>query len=232
MVGPGAHNAFLALLGIIYTFARKRQKTDMEPTKDFDKLPTGEHAAWPEHVLEAGLESPHERTRLAVHLLYFTGQRIGDVMAMRWSDVKDGLVYVVQQKTGKKLKISIHRELKACLDRTPKRGVTIITAETGKPMTPQVVRRELKALGASFGLELVPHGLRKNAVNSLLEAGCTVAEVSAITGQSYRIVEQYAAAVNQEHLGSAAILKFENKRGPRKPSGKPLVKPAQKRSVE
>lgn len=232
MAGPGAHNAFLALLGIIYTFARKRQKTELEPVKDFDKLPTGEHAAWPEHVLEAGLESPHDRTRLAVHLLYFTGQRIGDVMAMRWSDVKDGKVNVVQQKTGKKLRIPIHRELQAELDRTPKRGVTIITAQDGKAMTPQVVRRELKALCASFGMDLVPHGLRKNAVNSLLEAGCTVAEVASITGQSYRIVEQYAAAVDQERLGSAAILKFENKRGPRKPNGKPLAKPAEKRSVE
>lgn len=232
MTGPGAHNAFLALLGIIYTFARKRQKTELEPVKDFDKLPTGEHEAWPEHVLEAGLTAKHNRTRLAVHLLYFTGQRIGDVMAMRWSDVKDGKVYVVQQKTGKKLRIPIHRELHAELARTAKNGVTIITAETGKPMTPQVVRRELKALCAGFGLELVPHGLRKNAVNSLLEAGCTVAEVSAITGQTYRIVEQYAAQVDQERLGSAAILKFENKRGIGKRSGKPLANPSQKRTVE
>lgn len=232
MAGPGAHNAFLALLGIIYTFARKRQKTELEPVKDFDKLPTGEHEAWPEHILEAGLNAAHDRTRLAVHLLYFTGQRIGDVMAMRWSDVKNGRVYVVQQKTGKKLRIPIHRELQAELDRTPKRGVTIITAQDGRAMTPQVVRRELKSLCASFGLELVPHGLRKNAVNSLLEAGCTVAEVAAITGQTYRIVEQYAAQVDQERLGSAAIIKFENKRGIGKRSGKPLANPAEKRSVE
>lgn len=232
MAGPGAHNAFLALLGIIYTFARKRQKTDLEPTKDFDKLPTGEHAAWPEHVLEAGLEAEHDRTRLAVHLLYFTGQRIGDVMAMRWSDVKDGKVNVVQQKTGKKLRIPIHRELFGELERTPKAGITIITAQDGKAMTAQIVRKELKAFCAGMGFDLVPHGLRKNAVNSLLEAGCTVAEVASITGQSYRIVEQYAAAVDQERLGSAAILKFENKRGPRKPIGKPLVKAAEKRSVE
>jgi integrase len=232
MVGPGAHNAFLALLGIIYTFARKRQKTDLEPVKDFDKLETGEHAAWPENVLEAGLQAPHDRTRLAIHLLYFTGQRIGDVMAMRWSDVKDGKVYVIQQKTGKKLQIPLAEELQAELDRTPKRGVTIITQQDGRPMTPQVVRRELKEFCDTMGHKLVPHGLRKNAVNSLLESGCTVAEASAITGQTYNIVEQYARQVDQGRLGSAAILKFENKRRTGKRSGKPLANPAEKRSVE
>jgi len=58
----------------------------------------------------------------------------------------------------------------------------------------------------------VPHGLRKNAVNALLEAGCTVAEVAAITGQTYGVVEHYAARVNRRHLGKAAIVKLETRR--------------------
>lgn len=61
-------------------------------------------------------------------------------------------------------------------------------------------------------VKAVPHGLRKNAVIALLEAGCTVAEVAAITGQSYAVVEHYAARVNTERLGSAAILKLDARR--------------------
>ena len=94
-------------------------------------------------------------------------------------------------------------------------------------MTTQVVRRELKALGESLGLALVPHGLRKNAVIALLEAGCTVAETAAITGQTFNMVEQYARQVDQRRLGDAAILKFENKGGTRKRIGKPLAKAAE-----
>lgn len=56
---------------------------------------------------------------------------------------------------------------------------------------------------------LVFHGLRKSAVVMLLEAGCTDAEVSAITGQSRDMVEHYARAVNQRKLAAAAILKWE-----------------------
>lgn len=232
MVGPGAYNAFTAVLGVIYTYARRRGKTELEPVKDIPKMETGEHEAWPEHVLEAGLKAEHDRTRLAVHLLYFTGQRIGDVMAMRWSDVKDGTVYVVQQKTGKKLRIPIHSELLAELERTPKRGVTLITNQDGQPMTPQVVRRELKALCDGMGFKLVPHGLRKNAVISLLEAQCTIAEVASITGQTFKVVEQYARQVDQGRLSTVAILKFENKRGSSKQAGKPLANTAENGRVQ
>jgi len=56
---------------------------------------------------------------------------------------------------------------------------------------------------------LVFHGLRKSAVVFLLEAGCTDAEVSAITGQSRQMVEHYAREVNQNKLAAAAVLKWE-----------------------
>ncbi len=54
------------------------------------------------------------------------------------------------------------------------------------------------------------HGLRKSSVVFLLEAGCTDAEVAAITGQSRKMVEHYAKAVNQRRLAAAAILKWES----------------------
>ncbi len=43
----------------------------------------------------------------------------------------------------------------------------------------------------------------------LLEAGCTDAEVSAITGQSRQMVEHYARQVNQKKLAAAAVLKWQ-----------------------
>jgi len=210
--GAGSHNIFLAVLGLVYRHARRADKTKLEPTRDFDKADVGFHAAWPESVLEAALTSEHDRTRLAVHLLYFTGQRIGDVVKMRWSDVRGDEIHVIQQKTKKRLWIPMLAELRAELASIPKRGLTIITNYEGHPMTQQVIRRELKAHGNAHGVEVVPHGLRKNAVISLLEAGCSVAETAAITGQSYRIVERYAAEIDQRRMGKAAILKLETKR--------------------
>ena len=56
---------------------------------------------------------------------------------------------------------------------------------------------------------LVFHGLRKFAVNALLEAGCTDAEVAAITGQSREMIEHYSRQVNQRKLAQTAMSKWE-----------------------
>lgn len=62
---------------------------------------------------------------------------------------------------------------------------------------------------------LVFHGLRKSAVVMLLlEAGCTDAEVAAITGQSRQMVEHYSIMVNQRKLARAAILKWQDANRP------------------
>jgi len=63
--------------------------------------------------------------------------------------------------------------------------------------------------------KVVPHGLRKNAVISLLEAGCTAAEVSGITDQSLQMVEHYARGRNSLTLGRAAIIKLDAHRSKR-----------------
>lgn len=213
MSGAGSHNMFLAVLGVLYTWARKRGKTTLEPTKEIDKMKSVPHHPWPEHVLEAALKAEHDRTRLAVHLLYYTGQRIGDVVAMRWSDITNGWLYITQQKRGYAVRMPLHSELVAELERTPKRGLTILVNHAGNPISDDIIRKELKRFTLAMGHDTVPHGLRKNAVNALLEAGCTVPETAAITGQTYRVVEHYAARVNTQKLSKAAILKFENKSG-------------------
>ncbi|RDD63614.1 hypothetical protein [Ferruginivarius sediminum] len=59
------------------------------------------------------------------------------------------------------------------------------------------------------------HGLRKNAVNRLLEAGCATAQVAAVTGQTLQMVEHYAAQVNQARLADEAIRKLIENEGSR-----------------
>lgn len=213
----GSRNIFLAVLSVIYKYARERDMTEANPTEAIKKFAIGTHEPWPVELLEAALESDNARVRLAMHLLYYTGQRIGDVVKMRWSDIRDGALVITPQKTRQHksaipLRIPLHSALEAELARTPKVGITIITGRLGKPVTQRPIRDELQAFAAELGFEIVPHGLRKNAVNSLLEAGCTPHEVAAITGQSFQMIEHYARRVSQHRLGEAAILKLEGGR--------------------
>ena len=137
---------------------------------------------------------------------------------MKRSDIRQGLIAVEQGKTGKKLWIPMHAELKRILSDIPAEGEFVLTSARGEEWTSdgfktawqrQMADERLKPLrkeGCVF------HGLRKSAVVMLLEAGCTDAEVSAITGQSREMVVHYAQAVNQRKLAASAILKWESVR--------------------
>jgi integrase len=227
LTGNGARNIFLSVLGLLYTFARRRELTTAEPTKDVQAFRMGQHEPWPETLLQAGLSADHDRTRLAIALLYHTGQRIGDVVKFRWSDVRDGWLYFTQEKTRKPMSVPLHSSLKDELARTRKIGITILGNELGQPVSTETIRAELKAFGEANGEQIVPHGLRKNAVNALLEAGCSVAEVAAITGQTFQTVEHYARRVNQKSLGEAAIIKME-----RNTNVQPALQTPQKRDAK
>lgn len=208
--GPATRNMVLAVVGVFYKWGRQNEKTATDPTSDIERYQTGEHDPWPEDVLEAALQADDDTVRLAVHLLYFTGQRIGDVCAMRWGDIREGRITVKPAKTirfRKTLDFPLAAELKAELDRTPRKDLVILAG-----ITPATLRYKLQAFTRSLGVETVPHGLRKNAVNALLEAGCMVAEVQAITGQTMEVVEHYAAQVNRRKLGGAAVLKWDQAR--------------------
>jgi integrase len=148
---------------------------------------------------------------------------------MCWSDIEGRLISVVQSKTGKRLWIPIHRELKQVLTAIEARekersdnvvplqrlSGPILTNSRGRAWTrdgfkaswqEELNRTEMAVLRQR---RLVFHGLRKSAVVFLLEAGCSDAETAAITGQSRDMVEHYAKQVNQKRLAAAAILKWE-----------------------
>jgi integrase len=208
--GGGKRNLFVAVIGAAYKWGRGRDKAHIWPTREIAQADTGEHMKWPDDVLEAALVAKSDRVRLGVALLFYTGQRIGDVCAMRWANMKNGAIKVVQQKTGKALTIRLHARLRAELERHGKRGLTLLTNAHGGPLTTDNLREDLKTFCAAQGHpDLRPHGLRKNSVIALLTAGCSVAETAAITGQTYKLVEYYARQIDQERMGDAAILKLE-----------------------
>src|SRR5262249_26037818 len=148
----------------------------------------------------------------AAALALYSGQRQGDVLAMKWSDVREGLLSVVQEKTDCHIVVPVHRDLAPILADIPKRSVFVLTSSNGTPWTKDGFKTSWGRMATKLKLPpgLVFHGLRKSAVVMLLEAGCTDAEVSAITGQSRQMVEHYAQQVNRKKLAASAILKWEN----------------------
>lgn len=204
---PAASNAMRRAVSALYQWARGNTEITADPCRDIEEHEGGSHDKWPDELLAEALASDDPRIKLAVSLLYYTAQRIGDVCNMSWGDIQDGYVHVIQEKTKKELHIRLHRDLATLLDsvRPTFAGKAKILGGRDR----HTVRGWLKAWVRERGQDVVPHGLRKNAVIALLEAGCTVAEAASISGQSFGQVEHYARQRDQKRLGSGAVLKWE-----------------------
>lgn len=206
---PGAANVVLKSSRACYAWARKRGHIiTNNPFQDVTPFDVGEHQPWPDDMLDKALKADDALVRLATHLLYYTAQRIGDVCRLTWRDMVDGELVLTQEKTGTTLRIPIHEALASELARHPKSLGCILDNGRERSRIDRV-RKALQTFCIQNGHRIVPHGLRKNAVNALLEAGCSAAETAAISGQSLQMVEHYAKRRSQSRLGKAAILKWQ-----------------------
>ena len=212
---PATANNLLRAMSSMLAWSVPRGWRSDNPCREVKQLAGGDgYDPWPWEVIEDSRIALRGDLWWAVALALYTGQRLSDVLAMRWDAISGGLLAVKQGKTGKRLAIPLHKDLRAVLDTIPKRAVTILTSAEGTPWTPDGFQTSWRKHRPAVVVEkgLVFHGLRKSAVVTLLEAGCTDAEVSAITGQSRAMVEHYARMVNQEKLARSAILRWENQR--------------------
>ncbi len=213
---PGEANNIVRSLSSLMSWSIPRGWRTYNPCTKIRMLRIGEgYAPWAWEDIETFRTHARADLWCAAALALYSGQRQADVLGMLWSDVQDGLLSVTQSKTGKKLWIPMHNNLRALLAEMPRASVHVLTNTRGVPWTTdgfktswgdELKRDVFKELSEK---QLVFHGLRKSAVVFLLEAGCTDAEVSAITGQSRGMVAHYARQVNQKKLAAAAVLKWQ-----------------------
>ena len=155
------------------------------------------------------------RERLAFALLLYTGQRVGDIVKMRRSDITDGLIRVVQQKTGAELSIPMHHALKSAIKATPTKGIALIGDANGRPIKRATLTLIMRKAVDSAGLppRCLPHGLRKAMMRRLAEHGSSAKEIGAISGhRSLKEIERYTAAADQIKLSKSAMARLGNKK--------------------
>lgn len=228
---PAAANYLVRVLSAAISWGIPRGYRTDNPCEHVRKLKIGEGwAPWPWEMIELIENHGPPWMWQAAAIALYTGQRQADVLAMSRAKIKNGVIQVKQEKTGRELVIPAHQKLLEVLETIPKDSVQILTNTRGTPWTqdgfraswngelepPQQKRGELPRPHPLWPIKragLVFHGLRKSAVVTLLEAGCTDAEVAAITGQSRQMIEHYSRMVNQRKLAAAAILKWENANG-------------------
>lgn len=164
---------------------------------------------WPANVRDEFEVIATPRARLVYELCVSTGQRIGDVVKMRWDHFKDGAYDFTQGKTDKPLWIPLTDRLKTYLESVEKKGLTLITDEKGKPIAYRTVAQEMRKIKAQMthpdASSYVTHGLRKNATIELYQAGCDDEMVKAVTGHSgVEMLKKYGGDVRQREFAARA----------------------------
>lgn len=143
----------------------------------------------------------------------------------------DDIVAVGQGKTGERLVIPIHPELRMTLKAHSRAHHVIIATAFGRPFTEKGYGQWMAKAIERAGLpsECVTHGLRKAGARRLAEHGATAKEIAAITGhRTLKEVARYTADADQTKLAQAAIARLpeRNQKEIGKPSGQ-VCQPAE-----
>jgi integrase len=205
------------LLRMLWIFAKEVLAMDLgqNPAAEIRKLhhQGWSHEPWPDSVIEKfeAEAQPKPNAQLALMLLLYTGQRASDVVRMRWSDYDGEGIAVRQLKTGTPLWIPCHLRLKAVLERTDRKSEFILTTRYGKGYSAHGLCQMIRVATAQIGAEeCSAHGLRCNAAIALIEAGCEVPQVLAITGhKTFKEAQRYASHRDQKKLAKQAVAKWE-----------------------
>ena len=153
----------------------------------------------------------------AILLAAFLAQREGDVLKIDFKDYSGGAIFIKQNKTGAYICVPVHPILKARLDAyVHKTGLIVKSDFDGKAYTQSSFIKRFAKVRAKV-CEQIPEfkrcqflDLRRTAIVRLAEAGCTEAQISAVSGHKidtcHRILETYLP--RNSTMAKEAISKF------------------------
>lgn len=203
---PGVARNYLSVLRLLMAFACERDWRADNPVAGVPALPIGEHEPWPADLLQRAIDAAKPRLKLAIITALTTGQRIGDIIRLQHSWIRDGICELEQEKTGVLAAFPIHPMLSAAIDEQPRRSLTILYDRSGQPYaTEEPLQAQLRRLMSDLGATGYSfHGLRKNACCYLLELGLSDATVGGLLGMSASTVRHYGKRTRALMLARAA----------------------------
>lgn len=213
---PKAANRLLDLLKSILEIAVDddwRPDNPAARVEAYSREGTGFHS-WTDAEL-AAYDARHPlgtKARLAKDLLYYTAQRRGDVILM--CRQAGNVIRLQQGKTGARLEIPIHPELRRSIEACPSGHLNYLVTAKGEPFSAAYFGNTFREWCDEAGLvNCSAHGLRKAAARKLAEAGRSNQDIKALTGhRTDKEVSRYTAAADQRMRAVRAIKSLGPKR--------------------
>lgn len=202
-----------------------KQAMDLEwitsnPAQGVEKLKGGSYEPWPDALLLRYEQHCAEHQLVIERTIYElclgTGQRIGDVCAMRWDQFDaEGFMTVTQEKTGTKVELYCPVRLQEHLAALPRRGEFILVGDRTSHMQKRSAQQRVQVVREAIGAKkFVIHGWRYNAAKELAEAGATDAQIQAVTGHlTPGMAKKYRGQAERKRLSKDAQQLREKAKG-------------------
>lgn len=174
--------------------------------------PQRPYEPWPAWLVRK-LEDAPETVRTTAELILGTGQRPGAAIAMRHDQFRGEWMQVHDEKQDEMFDTFCPHPLRDYLATAPKRGAHVLAKSLTEPLGYDAVEKAFRDWRDGLGDKARPfvlHGLRKLAIVRLAEAGCSDAEIQAVTGQSAEMVAYYRAKANRKLLSRNAHERSRN----------------------
>lgn len=204
---PAFANLSLRVASVLFSFAMDIDALPFNPADRIKKFKIGSHSRWYEEDVKTAIRDHDRVISTSVMLAWYTGQREEDILNMRWSDLRQGHVHLVQGKTKLEMEIKAHPDMIAGLlkfrGNEPDHYFIVSGA---KPLSGQAFRGRFKRAMTRLGISKVFHGIRKGVASSLAEKGRSTTEIAAILGhKTTRMAEYYAEQACGKKLASNAV---------------------------
>lgn len=185
---PNMANRCLIVLRLTFDYALEHGIVAANPCTGIKRLTEAKRDRYlSDAELAAIRQAAPARLRLVIDLAYLTGQRIGDVLAIRRSDLTDDGIRFKQAKTGTGLTVAWSPALRATVEQAKAlypnlAAFTLLHNRHGRPLRYDATRKAWQAACAAAGVaDAHIHDLRAKALTDTKRAGD---DATALAGHS------------------------------------------------
>lgn len=206
---PRKADKLVTTISLLWNYAAQKLDWPLpeNPAAGIDRYGTQrEYLPWPEWMIAKLADAP-ETVRTACELILGTGQRPSAAITMRRDDFQGEYMTVRDEKGDRAWEVFCPADLRAYLARLPVKGAYVLAKNLTQPRGYYAVESAFRKWRAPLGDKAARyslHGLRKLAIIRLAEAGCTDAEIQAVTGQTAQTVAYYRRLADPKKLSRAA----------------------------
>lgn len=175
---PNMCNRILSFLRVVFSYALEWQEVDTNPCIGISRHAESRRDRYiTDAEFGALLNAASPYIRCILEMCYLTGQRIGDVIAIRLADISNEGVSFTQEKTGAKLIVGMTPDLQDVIARAkalPRkvRTLALFCSRAGKPVSYETVKDAFQKLRVKTGvLDVTIHDIRAKSLTDADKEG-------------------------------------------------------------